>query len=156
MTFSPQLEERFAKMLACYPEGRKRSAVVPMLIYAQDEAGAITPELIEEVARRCGVAPLAGGRSGRLLFDAAPQAAGQVSRPGLHQHQLHAGGRRGAVRTRQEKAGHRAQGGDRGRAVFARRSGVHGRLLLGAGGGDQLRFSSLRDAGAAGSVDRRL
>jgi NADH-quinone oxidoreductase subunit E len=58
MTFSPQLEERFTRMLASYPEGRKRSAVVPMLIYAQDETGAITQELIEEVARRCGVEPL--------------------------------------------------------------------------------------------------
>jgi NADH-quinone oxidoreductase subunit E len=55
MTFSPQLEQRFAKMLQSYPEGRKRSAVVPMLIYAQDEVGAITPELIAEVAKRCEV-----------------------------------------------------------------------------------------------------
>ena len=45
-------------MLSAYPEGRKRSAVVPMLIYAQDETGAVTPELIEEVARRCEVPPL--------------------------------------------------------------------------------------------------
>ena len=58
MTFSPELEQRFAAMLAKYPEGKQRSAVVPMLIYAQDETGAITPELIEEVARRCGVEPL--------------------------------------------------------------------------------------------------
>ena len=58
MTFSPQLEERFAKMLQAYPEGKKRSAVVPMLIYAQDETGAVTPELIEEVAKRCEVTPL--------------------------------------------------------------------------------------------------
>ncbi len=58
MTFSPQLEERFAKMLTHYPPGKTRSAVVPMLIYAQDETGAITPELIEEVAKRCGVEPL--------------------------------------------------------------------------------------------------
>src|SRR5215472_1911682 len=58
MTFSPQLEERFQKMLEAYPEGRKRSAVVPMLIYAQDETGSITQELIEEVARRCEVQPL--------------------------------------------------------------------------------------------------
>ena len=58
MTFSPALEERFAKMLAAYPEGKTRSAVVPMLIFAQDEIGSITPELIEEVARRCGVQPL--------------------------------------------------------------------------------------------------
>ena len=58
MTFSPQLEQRFAKMLTRYPEGRTRSAVVPMLIYAQDEVGAITRELIEEVARRCKVTPV--------------------------------------------------------------------------------------------------
>jgi NADH-quinone oxidoreductase subunit E len=58
VTFSPQLETRFAKMLAAYPEGKKRSAVVPMLIYAQDETGAITAELIDEVARRCEVDPL--------------------------------------------------------------------------------------------------
>ena len=45
-------------MLECYPSGRQRSAVVPMLIYAQDEIGAITNELVEEVARRCGVTPL--------------------------------------------------------------------------------------------------
>src|SRR5678816_365024 len=58
MTFSPRLEERFAKMLTAYHEGKKRSAVVPMLIYAQDEVGAVTPELIDEVARRCEVTPL--------------------------------------------------------------------------------------------------
>jgi NADH-quinone oxidoreductase subunit E len=58
VTFSPALEQRFAKMLQAYPEGRQRSAVVPMLIYAQDEVGSITPELIDEVARRCGVEPL--------------------------------------------------------------------------------------------------
>jgi len=45
-------------MLTRYPPGKTRSAVVPMLIYAQDETGAITPELIEEVAKRCGVEPL--------------------------------------------------------------------------------------------------
>ena len=58
MTFSPQLEERLAKMLESYPEGRKRSAVVPMLMYTQDETGAITPELIAEVAKRCEVETL--------------------------------------------------------------------------------------------------
>ena len=51
----------FAKLLESYPPGRKRSAVVPMLIYAQDEVGAITQELIDEVAKRCGVTAAAGG-----------------------------------------------------------------------------------------------
>lgn len=58
MTFSPALEERFTKLLNSYPAGRQRSAVVPMLLYGQDEVGAVTQELVEEVARRCGVTPL--------------------------------------------------------------------------------------------------
>ena len=58
MTFSPELEARFAKMLESYPEGRTRSAIVPMLLYAQDEVGHISTELVEEVARRCKVDPL--------------------------------------------------------------------------------------------------
>ncbi len=58
MTFSPELEARFAKLLESYPAGRTRSAVVPMLLYAQDEVGHISNELIEEVARRCKVTPL--------------------------------------------------------------------------------------------------
>jgi len=58
MTFSPQLEARFAKLLTSYPPGRQRSAMVPMLLYAQDEIGSITQELVEEVARRVGVTPL--------------------------------------------------------------------------------------------------
>ena len=58
MTFSPELEARFDKFLQKYPPERRRSAVIPMLLYAQDETGAITPEVIEEVARRTGVTPL--------------------------------------------------------------------------------------------------
>jgi len=58
MTFSPQLEKRFEKLLKIYPPGRQRSAIVPMLLYAQDEVGAVTTELIEEVAKRVGVQPL--------------------------------------------------------------------------------------------------
>jgi NADH-quinone oxidoreductase subunit E len=58
MTFSPELEAKFAKMLEIYPVGRTRSAIVPMLLYAQDEVGQISQELVEEVARRCKVEPL--------------------------------------------------------------------------------------------------
>ncbi len=58
MTFSPALEERFAKLLNSYPPGRTRSAVVPMLLYAQDEIGYVSQELVEEVGRRCGVTAL--------------------------------------------------------------------------------------------------
>jgi NADH-quinone oxidoreductase subunit E len=58
MTFSPELEKRFEKLLTSYPPGRQRSAVVPMLLYAQDEVGYVSQELVEEVAKRCGLQPL--------------------------------------------------------------------------------------------------
>jgi NADH-quinone oxidoreductase subunit E len=58
MTFSPALENKFAKLLNSYPSGRQRSAVVPMLLYAQDEIGYVSQELVEEVSRRCGVTAL--------------------------------------------------------------------------------------------------
>ena len=58
MTFSAELEAKFAKMLTIYPAGRQRSALIPMLMYAQDEVGAITPEVINELAARLGITPL--------------------------------------------------------------------------------------------------
>ena len=58
MTFSPELEARFEKFLNKYPADRKRSAMIPMLIYAQDEVGSVTDELVAEVAKRVGVEPL--------------------------------------------------------------------------------------------------
>ena len=58
MTFSAELEARFAKLLTSYPPGRQRAAMIPMLMYAQDETGCVSDELIEEVAQRVGVTPL--------------------------------------------------------------------------------------------------
>ena len=52
LAISPQLEARWNKILNAYPDGKKRSAVIPMLMFAQDEIGAVTPELIDEVALR--------------------------------------------------------------------------------------------------------
>jgi NADH-quinone oxidoreductase subunit E len=57
MNLSPQLEQKFQQLLSNYPEGRQRSAMIPMLLYAQDEIGSVTPELMEEVAKRVGVNP---------------------------------------------------------------------------------------------------
>ena len=58
MTFSPELEAKFAKLMTSYPPGRQRSAMIPMLLFAQDEIGAVTDELVREVATRVGVEPL--------------------------------------------------------------------------------------------------
>jgi NADH-quinone oxidoreductase subunit E len=58
MTFSPELEARFDKLLKSYPPGRQRSAMIPMLLYAQDEVGSVSDEVVAEVASRIGVQPL--------------------------------------------------------------------------------------------------
>jgi NADH-quinone oxidoreductase subunit E len=58
MTFSPELEARFERFLQSCPPGRQRSALIPMLLYAQDETGAVTAELVEEISRRLGLQPL--------------------------------------------------------------------------------------------------
>ncbi|HXZ28149.1 MAG TPA: NAD(P)H-dependent oxidoreductase subunit E [Terriglobales bacterium] len=50
MQFSEQLEKRYQQMLGNYPT--KRSVLVPMLLYAQDEAGHITDEIVAELAHR--------------------------------------------------------------------------------------------------------
>lgn len=58
MTFSPQLEQRLARLMESYPQGRIRSALIPMLLYCQDELGHISEELMQECARRLGLSRL--------------------------------------------------------------------------------------------------
>jgi NADH-quinone oxidoreductase subunit E len=48
--FSPELAARFDKLVTIYP--LKRSALVPMLLYAQDELGYVSDEAVAEIARR--------------------------------------------------------------------------------------------------------
>jgi NADH-quinone oxidoreductase subunit E len=48
--FSPETAARFDKLAAIYP--MKRSALVPMLLYAQDEVGYISDAVVAEIARR--------------------------------------------------------------------------------------------------------
>src|SRR5262249_15376823 len=50
MRFSEQFERRFAEMLTHYPT--RRSVLVPTLLYAQDEAGYLSQEVIQEIAQR--------------------------------------------------------------------------------------------------------
>ena len=47
---SAQLAAKFEKLQNAYPV--KRSALIPMLMYAQDEFGFISDEVISEIARR--------------------------------------------------------------------------------------------------------
>src|SRR5579875_3257915 len=54
--FSPELAARFDRLVTLYPV--KRSALVPMLLYAQDEVGYISDAVVAEVADRIGISEL--------------------------------------------------------------------------------------------------
>ena len=56
MKFSEEFEERFAEMVTHYPT--KRSALVPTLLYAQDEIGFLSDEVIAELAARLDLTEL--------------------------------------------------------------------------------------------------
>ena len=118
-------------------------------MYAQDEVGPFTPELIEEVARRCGVQP--------LQVDEVVGYYSMLHRKPLGKYHVQVCTNISCLLVGGEELyehackklgiGHKEV--TAGRPVFARRSGVHGRVLLGAGRAGQLRFSSLSDAGEA-------
>ena len=54
--FSPRLAARFDALVEKYPV--RRSALVPMLLYAQDEIGYLSDAVIAEVAARIGITGL--------------------------------------------------------------------------------------------------
>lgn len=54
--FSPKVAARFDALVHKYP--LKRSALVPMLLYAQDEIGYLSDAVIAEVAARIGITVL--------------------------------------------------------------------------------------------------
>ena len=54
--FSPRLAARFDALVEKYPA--KRSALIPMLLYAQDEIGYLSDAVIDEIADRLSITPL--------------------------------------------------------------------------------------------------
>jgi NADH-quinone oxidoreductase subunit E len=50
MRFSAEFEARFSEMVGHYPS--KRSVLVPTLLYAQDEVGFLSEEVVQEIAGR--------------------------------------------------------------------------------------------------------
>src|SRR5271167_908229 len=53
MQLPPPLETKFNELVGRYPI--KRSALIPMMLYAQDQFGSLGDELLEEIARRIGL-----------------------------------------------------------------------------------------------------
>jgi NADH-quinone oxidoreductase subunit E len=56
MKFSDQFEARFSEMFTHYPT--KRSVLVPTLLYAQDEVGYLSDEVVHEIAQRLDLTDL--------------------------------------------------------------------------------------------------
>ena len=54
--FSLETAAKFDRLVTLYPV--KRSALVPMLLYAQDEIGYISDEVVAEIAQRIGLTEL--------------------------------------------------------------------------------------------------
>jgi NADH-quinone oxidoreductase subunit E len=54
--FSPELAARFDKLVTLYPV--RRSALIPMLLYAQDEIGYVSDVAIAEIGRRLEITVL--------------------------------------------------------------------------------------------------
>ena len=54
--FSPALAARFDRLVTLYP--LRRSALIPMLLYAQDEVGYLSDAVVSEVAARIGITEL--------------------------------------------------------------------------------------------------
>jgi NADH-quinone oxidoreductase subunit E len=54
--FSPELAKRFDALVEKYPV--KRSALIPMLLYAQDEVGYLSDAVVAEIAQRIGITEL--------------------------------------------------------------------------------------------------
>jgi NADH-quinone oxidoreductase E subunit len=50
MEFPPQLEQKFSQLIGRYPV--KRSALIPMMLYAQDHYGSLSDDVLTEIATR--------------------------------------------------------------------------------------------------------
>ena len=74
--FSPELAARFDKLVTIYPV--KRSALIPMLLYAQDEIGYVSEGAIPGDREAAGPVRHRGALGAELLLDAADEACGQV------------------------------------------------------------------------------
>ena len=147
MTLSPELEAKFQSIIAKYPPDRKRSAVIPMLLYGQDAIGSITRELVEEVARRTGQTTLS-------IDEVVTYYSMLHRKPMGHAHvqictniscMLNGGEALWNLATERLGIGHKETTADG--KNFARGSGMHRSLFLGAGYAGQLRFPPPGDAG---------
>ena len=92
MQLPPALEAKFTELLGRYPI--KRSALIPMMLYAQDQFGFLSDEMLEEIAKRVGLNLIEVTETLAYYSMLRRKPDGSISHPGLHEHFLHAARRK--------------------------------------------------------------
>ena len=139
MKFSDEFEARFAEMLTHYPT--KRSALVPTLLYAQDEVGSLTDEVIAELAERLDLTELEVRNVISYYSMLTTKPRGKYNVQVCTNIACMLRRRRRIAGALREETRHWAQGHHAGRIVFTGRSRMHRRMQLGSGGAGELRLS---------------
>src|ERR1700746_418459 len=75
MQLPPSLDAKFTELLGRYPI--KRSALIPMLLYAQDQFGFVSDVMIAEIARRLDLHTLQVTESMEYYSMVRPKPAGK-------------------------------------------------------------------------------
>ena len=152
--FSPALAARFDRMVTLYP--LRRSALIPMLLYGQDEIGYLSDALIREVATRIGITELDVRNviSYYSLLHTEPAGKYHVQVCTNNSCMLRGGNELLAHCKQRLGIGNKQT--HPGQAVLARRSRVHRRLQLGARRPGQLRLPRKPDARLDGQSTGRL
>ena len=154
MRFSEEFEARFAEMVPHYPT--KRSALVPTLLYAQDEVGYLSDEVIAEIASRLDLTELEVRNviSYYSMLTTKPRGKFNVQVCTNISCMVRGGEEHSA--SLREETGRRPQADHCRRHVHAGRSGVHRSVQLGSGGAGELRFSREPDRRKDGQDSGRV
>ncbi len=139
MRFSDQFEKRFADMLTHYPT--KRSVLVPTLLYAQDEVGYLSDEVIEELAQRLELTALDVRNVISYYSMLTTKPRGKYNVQVCTNIACMLRGGEELLEHCEKKLGIGHKGTTAGRVVLPGGSGVHWRMQLGPGGAGELRFS---------------
>ena len=138
MQLPPELENKFNELVGRYPV--KRSALIPMMLYAQDQFGSLSDEILEEIAKRLDLNMIQVTETLAYYSMLRRKPAGRYHVQVCTNISCMLRGGNRTLRARAEAAGHRQQGSFRERNVFARRSRMHGRLHRRSVHAGELRF----------------
>jgi NADH:ubiquinone oxidoreductase subunit E len=136
--FSPELATRFDALAEKYPV--KRSALIPMLLYAQDEVGYLSDAVVAEVARRIGITELEVRNVATYYSMLRFKPAGKFNIQVCTNISCMLRGAYDVYERFQEELGVGPQWRHRRRPFFRRRGRMYRRVLLGARHSSQLRL----------------